>query len=238
MIWGIALVAVALARERPRVALAVALVMALAPLTSETLKPLLAHPHVQLGTPTSAPPPGRAGTRPPRSRSCCARCSSRPSACARGGGGRRPRTRWPSAGAADPRLAHAERRVRRLPAGGAVDGAGRGRAARGRSALAARAAPAQQRSRIAAASAAPCAPGSHSGSDSPAGPSRVGGAAEDEQQVREPVQVAHDLGVAVLADGDRAPLGAAADGAADVQLRRRAACRRGSRTSAAARASR
>lgn len=48
--WGIALVAVALARRRPRVAVAVALVMALAPLTSETLKPLLAHSHVQLGT--------------------------------------------------------------------------------------------------------------------------------------------------------------------------------------------
>ncbi len=44
------LVAVALARERPRVALAVVLVMALAPLSSETLKPLLAHPHVQIGT--------------------------------------------------------------------------------------------------------------------------------------------------------------------------------------------
>ena len=49
VLWGVALVAVALARERPRVALAVALVMALAPLTSELLKPLLAHPHVQIG---------------------------------------------------------------------------------------------------------------------------------------------------------------------------------------------
>ena len=50
VLWGVALVAVALARERPRVALAVAAVMALAPLTSETLKPLLAHPHVHVGT--------------------------------------------------------------------------------------------------------------------------------------------------------------------------------------------
>src|ERR1700684_1786184 len=44
-------------------------------------------------------------------------------------------------------------------------------------------------------------------------------AAEDEQQVGEAVEVAHDLRIALLADGDRAPLGAAADGAADVQMR-------------------
>lgn len=49
ILWGVALVAVALARERARVAVAVAAVMGLAPLTSETLKPLLAHPHVQIG---------------------------------------------------------------------------------------------------------------------------------------------------------------------------------------------
>jgi membrane-associated phospholipid phosphatase len=49
ILWGIALVAVALARQRPRIALAVVAVMALAPFTSETLKPLLAHPHVQIG---------------------------------------------------------------------------------------------------------------------------------------------------------------------------------------------
>lgn len=46
--WGVALVTVALVRQRPRVALAVALVMALAPLSAEVLKPLLAHPHVQI----------------------------------------------------------------------------------------------------------------------------------------------------------------------------------------------
>jgi membrane-associated phospholipid phosphatase len=46
--WGLAMVAFALARSRPRVALAVVAVMALAPYTSETLKPLLAHPHVRL----------------------------------------------------------------------------------------------------------------------------------------------------------------------------------------------
>ncbi len=47
--WGLILVTVALVRERPRVALAVALVLGLAPLSSEILKPLLAHPHVQIG---------------------------------------------------------------------------------------------------------------------------------------------------------------------------------------------
>jgi membrane-associated phospholipid phosphatase len=50
VLWTVALVAVAFARGRPRVALAVALVMALAPLSSEALKPLLAHPHVPIGT--------------------------------------------------------------------------------------------------------------------------------------------------------------------------------------------
>jgi membrane-associated phospholipid phosphatase len=46
IIWG---VAVALARGRRRVALAVVAVLGLAQLTAETLKPLLAHPHVELG---------------------------------------------------------------------------------------------------------------------------------------------------------------------------------------------
>jgi membrane-associated phospholipid phosphatase len=50
VLWGVALVAVALARERPRVALAVVALMTLAPLTSETLKPLMAHPHDQIGS--------------------------------------------------------------------------------------------------------------------------------------------------------------------------------------------
>ena len=49
ILWGIALVAFAISRERPRVALAVAAVLALAPFTAETLKPLLAHPHVRVG---------------------------------------------------------------------------------------------------------------------------------------------------------------------------------------------
>lgn len=46
VIWGLALMAIAAARERPRTALAVAAIMGLAPLTSETLKPLLAHSHL------------------------------------------------------------------------------------------------------------------------------------------------------------------------------------------------
>ena len=49
ILWGISLVAFAISRERPRVAVAVVAVMALAPFTSETLKPLLAHPHVRVG---------------------------------------------------------------------------------------------------------------------------------------------------------------------------------------------
>lgn len=48
-LWGVALVAVACARERPRLAPAVAAMMGLAPLTAEILKPLLAHHHVELG---------------------------------------------------------------------------------------------------------------------------------------------------------------------------------------------
>jgi membrane-associated phospholipid phosphatase len=54
-IWAFALIAVALARGRPRVAAAVALVMALAPLSAEMLKPLLAHPHAQVGAVHIAP---------------------------------------------------------------------------------------------------------------------------------------------------------------------------------------
>jgi membrane-associated phospholipid phosphatase len=49
VIWGAALVAVALARGQRRVALAVVAVLCLAQLTAETLKPLLAHRHVALG---------------------------------------------------------------------------------------------------------------------------------------------------------------------------------------------
>jgi len=47
--WGILLVAVALRRRLPWVALAVAILLPLAPFSAELLKPLLAHPHDQLG---------------------------------------------------------------------------------------------------------------------------------------------------------------------------------------------
>jgi membrane-associated phospholipid phosphatase len=48
VVWAIALMAVALRRGRPRVALAVALVLILAPLSADLLKPLLAHPHAEV----------------------------------------------------------------------------------------------------------------------------------------------------------------------------------------------
>lgn len=48
-LWAVLLVAIALLRRRPRVALAIALVLSLAPLSAETLKPLLAHPHARIG---------------------------------------------------------------------------------------------------------------------------------------------------------------------------------------------
>jgi membrane-associated phospholipid phosphatase len=49
VLWGTALVAIAIARERPRVALAVVGGVAGAPRPPPTLKPLVAHPHVQIG---------------------------------------------------------------------------------------------------------------------------------------------------------------------------------------------
>jgi len=48
-VWAGVLIAVAFVRGRLRVALAVGLVLALAPLTAETLKPLLAHSHARVG---------------------------------------------------------------------------------------------------------------------------------------------------------------------------------------------
>jgi len=48
-VWAGMLVAVAFARGRSRVALAAGLVLGLAPLTAETLKPLLAHSHARIG---------------------------------------------------------------------------------------------------------------------------------------------------------------------------------------------
>jgi membrane-associated phospholipid phosphatase len=48
-VWSGLIVAAALARRRPRTALAALVVLTLAPLTAETLKPLLAHPHAHVG---------------------------------------------------------------------------------------------------------------------------------------------------------------------------------------------
>jgi hypothetical protein len=48
ILWGVLLIAIALWRQRPQVALAVGVVMGMAPLTAELLKPLLAHPHAQI----------------------------------------------------------------------------------------------------------------------------------------------------------------------------------------------
>lgn len=48
VVWGIALVAIALSQGRKHVALAVALVLSLAPASAELLKPLLAHPHAEV----------------------------------------------------------------------------------------------------------------------------------------------------------------------------------------------
>jgi membrane-associated phospholipid phosphatase len=49
ILWGTALVAIAVARERPRLGLAVVAVMGLSPLTAELLKPLTAHAHDSVG---------------------------------------------------------------------------------------------------------------------------------------------------------------------------------------------
>ena len=49
VVWAAAIVGVALARGRRRVAVAVVAVLGLASLTAETLKPLLAHHHVEIG---------------------------------------------------------------------------------------------------------------------------------------------------------------------------------------------
>ena len=49
VVWGAALAAASLAQRRPRIAVAVVAVMGLAPLTAETLKPLLAQPHASVG---------------------------------------------------------------------------------------------------------------------------------------------------------------------------------------------
>ncbi len=48
-VWALILIGIALLRRRPRLALAITVVLPLAPLSAEVLKPLLAHPHAYSG---------------------------------------------------------------------------------------------------------------------------------------------------------------------------------------------
>jgi membrane-associated phospholipid phosphatase len=48
ILWGVLLMVAALWRRRPLLAFVVGVVMGMAPLTAETLKPLLAHPHARI----------------------------------------------------------------------------------------------------------------------------------------------------------------------------------------------
>lgn len=50
VVWGIALIAVAVSRGRPRVALAIPLVLTLASLSADLLKPLFAYSHYRIAT--------------------------------------------------------------------------------------------------------------------------------------------------------------------------------------------
>ena len=133
ILWGLLLIGVALMRQRPRVALAVGVVMGMAPLTAELLKPLLAHPHAQIyGDEITAAswPSGHASAA--TALVMCAVLVAprrlRPTV-ARAGRDLRGGRRLLAAAA---RLASAERCRRRLSGGHAVDGAGRGRPARRR----------------------------------------------------------------------------------------------------------
>ncbi len=148
VLWGVALMALAVARERPRVALAVAAVMGLAPLTAEMLKPLLAHPHLSVGgvyIGAASWPSGHATAALALVYAALLVAPSR----------MRPLVACIGAVfvladrlcAADPRLAHAQRRARRLPDRDAVGGARAGGAALLRPTLAA-ARPALVRARL------------------------------------------------------------------------------------------
>lgn len=56
VICGAALISIAVIRRRARIALAGSAIVMLAPLTSDALKPLLAHPHVHIGLGPRVPP--------------------------------------------------------------------------------------------------------------------------------------------------------------------------------------
>jgi membrane-associated phospholipid phosphatase len=227
VIWGALLVAVALARGRPRVALAVVFVMALAPLTAEILKPLLVYPHPRFATVDVRPPSWPSGhstaaltvvlctvlVTAPRLRALVTTlggvyalavgCSllilawHMPSDVL---GGYLLAALWMAIAVAILRIAD-----RRWPSTSR------------RSAASARAE--QWRSGAGGRRAGSVRAGvperllAHT-----RGAQRIHGAAEDEQQVRQSVEVAHDLWIDVLPDGNRATLGTAADGAADMQV--------------------
>ncbi len=145
-VWALLLVAVELLRRRPRVALAIAVVLPAAPGIAELLKPLLAHPHDSVGMQWIGPaswPSGHATAA--MTLVLCALLVAPYASAAAGRGARRRLRRGGRLLAADPRVAHAQRRARRLPARRAV------RLARGR----------RVGSGLGSAS---CAPGAHSGS--------------------------------------------------------------------------
>ena len=160
MLWGVLLIAVALWRRRPRVALAVGVVMGMAPLTAETLKPLLAHPHARIyGDEITAAswPSGHASAA-----TALVMCAVLVA----------PQRLRPTVAVLGAIFAAAvgfsllllawhlpSDVVGRLSGGHAVGGAGRRRPARRRGALAL--------TPVWEAVSEPCAPGSHSGSDGP-----------------------------------------------------------------------
>ena len=175
ILWGVALVAVALGRGRPRIALAVVAVMvARAAHRRDAQAAARASARRRSASRHIGAASWPSGHSTAARRSRCAPCSSRRRAL-RGArrGRRRAVRRRGRLRAADPRLAHAERRPRRLPGGDVLDRARRRRAARRRAALAdapaGRAGAALASSRCAQAAdgsaPAPCAPGSHSGSE-------------------------------------------------------------------------
>ena len=223
--------AVAIARERPRVALAVIALMALAPFTAETLKPLLAHPHDPIGAVSigaASWPSGHSTAAlalvlsamlvaPPRLRPLVASLGA---AFALVVGCSLLILAWHMPSDVHRRL------PRRRAVGGAAVAALRAADRRWPSASAPsepRQLPALPCVRGLRVRRAPTAPLSPATPDAPASPSPGLFAARPRMNSRsdKPVQVAHDLGIDLRADGDRAPLGAAADRAAHVQVRRR-----------------
>ena len=124
-VWALILIGIALLRRRPRLALAIAVVLPLAPLSAEVLKPLLAHPHAYSGVKdiTAASWPSGHATAATALALCALMAfpyALRPIVAALG-------TAFVFGVellALDPRLAHAQRCRRRISAGGPVGLAG------------------------------------------------------------------------------------------------------------------